>query len=96
MSKVLRVAGYKCSAESHRKKVVAWYACIDAGVTTPAELGEFFEDGETPTADGIDVSGAVTPDNVYSEAKDATIEAVDIDLSELPAGVTHVRVWIQW
>lgn len=83
--------------ETYRKHKAVVDACLAAGVPVPTESAAFFDDEDEQrevTAQGVRVnigqytkqSAAVTGDVMYGDG-------ALIELSKLPAGTTHLRVF---
>lgn len=82
------VKGFVPPDEKWQKMKTIWDACESAGVSTPKEVGDFF-DWTSPTDAGMEVSlpGAVTEGKGSHDME----QAWDVDISKLPKNVTIIR-----
>lgn len=88
----IHVIGIKPPDEKWKKMAYAYRACEAAGVPIPSEIEKFFE-GAPPDPAGVAVS--LTDDAVCQRDCDG-YDSIDINLSELPADVTVVRVDVHY
>lgn len=67
-------------------------ACEQAHVALPAEVEEYFE-GKNPDETEICVSpsGYRTPHESYTRFWDGNCNIIQVDLTKLPKGVTHIQ-----
>lgn len=91
MSVSIYVRGVKAPTDEYKKKLHAYRALEDAGLSIPDELSAYFGHNE-PEEDGvsININGACEGDIMSEDG------VVTIDLSKLPKGVTHVKVIASW
>lgn len=82
------ISGVKAPTEEYKKKVAAYRALEDAGLDIPQELVDYFN-GEEPDEDGIKVKIKHAIDGDPNWEGGAII-----DLSKLPPGVTHIKVYL--
>lgn len=91
MSKDYYVDGFKPPDEKWKKMKAVWDSCYNAGIKIPQEVREFFEN-EHPDDAGVKV------DLKHHECCTEIVESGDygfeVDLTELPEGVTKIRFTI--
>lgn len=96
MSGDMHVAAFKPPDAKWQRMKAAWDACAAAGVGVPAEVDLFF-DGEEPDPQGVRVDEEqLRKLGVISDWSEDMREGVEIDVSELPADVTVVRVYMSY
>lgn len=87
MSMSVYYRGIKTPTDEFKKKLAAYRALKAADMEIPSELDSYF-DGEEPDEEGMSVK--------IDDACEGNLEyedgCVTIDLSKLPAGVTHIKV----
>ena len=91
----LNVHGIRTPDERWRNMKAIYDSCEAAGVQLPEEVENYF-DGEAP-----DPSGKLTDlaDPIVTEWKDPENdeqEGIEIDLAQLPEGVTRLRITISY
>jgi hypothetical protein len=86
------VIGYKPADETWKKMKAVWDSCRVAGVPVPDTVSSYFNGeypGDTP---GMEIS-------IQHAVKELSVDATDIievDISKLPAGVSHIRFCNSW
>lgn len=68
----------------HQKKVKVLAACLEAGVSMPEEIDEYFDSSNDPD------TGLIIPFEAR-EYKGEYEEGLEVDISELPEGVKTIR-----
>jgi hypothetical protein len=85
----LQVTGFHAPDEKFEKMKKVWDACVDIDVTIPDEVYHFFK-GSEPAEEGMLVG--LDNHECVSDASEDLTEGVCIDLSKLPANITHIKV----
>lgn len=91
MSVSVKLTAVRPANAEYKQKLKALKACQAADVEVPEELDAFFDEYENPPSDGMETSLYDSP------AVTGRVEYGDgavIDLSKLPPGTTHLRVWM--
>lgn len=90
MSMSTHVIGIRPATAEYKKKVAAYEACQAAGVAIPRELEEYFN-GESPNPDGMEVE--IEDTDAVDEYNDDSQQGFDVNIKELPKGVTIIRFY---
>lgn len=94
MSMSTHICGIVPPDDNWKKMKAVWDSCVAAGVSVPADVCAFFNDG-SPDERGVVIDkkglgGAVT------EYKAEMSEGFEVDLTKLPKGVKVVRFYNTW
>ncbi len=85
------VIGLRPPTENYKKKLAAWQACMAADVEPPQELRDYFNDEREPNPDGMEV--AIEDTDAVTKYDGDMEQGFDVDISELPEGVTIIRFY---
>jgi hypothetical protein len=80
------VQGYRPPDAKWQKMKAVFDACIEAKLEPPDEVQKFFG-WERPDPSGVEVE---IPHTEYSD-RDTLREGIEIDVSQIPKGVTKIR-----
>ena len=95
MSMSTSVVGIRQPDEKWKKMKAAWDACVDANVSPPKGVAEFFNH-EPPDDDGIRVHLTEGDNPVAKEWKDNSSDGYQIAIADLPKNITHIRFYNSW
>jgi len=97
MSTSTSVYGIRLPDETRKKMKAVWEACKAAGVEIPEEVDEFF-DSEKPDRLGvaIDLESNHANHTCLTKYTDDTNEVFEVDVREVPVGVTVIRFVISY
>lgn len=84
------VVGIRPPDEKWKKMKAAWDACVAAGVAVPPDVERFFN-GERPDDAGVLVD--LSNHSAYKGWRKGESEGVEIDLMQLPVGITRLRFY---
>lgn len=89
------VVGLKPITEDYKKRLNILNSCKDLGIRPPKEIEEYFEYDDEPCEDNIVVGlcGDIIKGGVDS---DRCIEFYDVDLTQLPEGITKLRFEVSY
>ena len=81
--------------QRHRKVALA---CIEAGVSLPSETKQYFNHNALPTHDMLDgkLEIELIKDIHYEDWADESSQGFEVDLTNLPKGVTKLRFYNSW
>lgn len=93
MSASLRVVGFRPADEKFFKMKAIWDACTSAGIQVPDEVENFFN-GDEPDVRGVKVQlmGSKAVRLYNAEMR----EGFDVDVAQLPPGVTVIRFYASY
>ncbi|USN53944.1 MAG: hypothetical protein H6760_02125 [Candidatus Nomurabacteria bacterium] len=91
----LNVHGIRVPDERWRKMKAVHDSCETAGVQLPEEV-EIYFDGHEPDPSGILTDLADPIVTKWEREEDDDQEGIEIDLTQLPEGVTKLRVTISY
>lgn len=89
MSMVTYITGFRPPDEAWRKMKAVWDACLEAGVEVPPEVAVFFGHGR-PDPAGVEVP---IPARAW---KDGMRQGFEIDVADIPAGMSVIRFYNSW
>jgi hypothetical protein len=94
MSMSTHVVAFKPTDDKWRMMAAAWDACVNAGVTPPDAVRQFFGH-EPPDPQGVEVSeGELRKCGALREwENDKSSEGYEINVSKLPPDVTVIRFY---
>lgn len=84
------VTGFQPPDELWVKMKRVWDACIDAGIDPPQEVDEFFNYVSPQGNPGKEVH---IPSHDWRAEMS---EGVEVNMSDIPKGVTVIRFWNSW
>jgi hypothetical protein len=89
MSMGTHVIGFRPPDEKYKKMLKAYQACVDAGIVTPREVDDFFNN-LTPDPNGIEVelNKAVT---AWTDGD--MCQGYEVDVTKLPKDVKIIRFY---
>lgn len=87
------VTGYKKADEKWNKYKAIYNAYKDAGMEIPDEINDFFDFEDPAEKPGMDVK--LSEDCCY-EVTGTGWEGIEINLSKIPEGTTHIRFINSW
>jgi len=91
------ICGVRSPDEKWVKRVKAWKACVEAGISPPEELQKYFDDLEcwTPEIDKGPEICLIDTECCQEYNMESTF-GFEIELSKLPEGITHIIFYNGW
>lgn len=91
MSMSTHVIGFHPPDEKWQKMKIIWDACVNADVSIPKEVMEFFGD-EDPDDAGVEVD----LDDALENFNELGKSGFDVILSKLPGSIDRLRFYNSW
>lgn len=83
------VMGFRAPDEEFKKMRAAWDACEAAGVSIPDEVEDYFG-GTSPDPSGVEV------DIEAHEWSNEYAQGYEINVADIPKGLTSIRFYYSW
>lgn len=93
MSVSYNVKGLMPITYDYKKRLEIYKSCIELKIDPPEEIRKYFEYDSEPCEDGIVV---YLTEGVVNESADYTSLYYDVDLSQVPKGVTKLRFEVSY
>lgn len=87
------IKGLRPPDEKWKKMKGVWDACEKAGIAAPDEVDDFFE-WNAPDNRGIEIN--LEKFECVKDWRDKCSEGFEVDISELPKNITHIRFYNSW